>query len=222
MNRKHTQPADIEKTSMAMIAAELQKMGILLPKETEAVIKRVIHTTADFEYVETLYFSEDVVKKVTAEMGEKTVIVTDTNMAKAGINKAALQKLNGEAYCFMADADVAVKAKEEGVTRAVVSMEKAAELYPKAVFAVGNAPTALLKLCDMMEQGLRPTLIIGMPVGFVNVVESKERLIATCEKYNVPIITARGRKGGSNVAAAICNALLYQASDMLDPVLRGW
>ena len=222
MNRKHTQPADIEKTSMAMIAAELQKMGILLPKETEAVIKRVIHTTADFEYVETLYFSEDVVKKVTAEMGEKTVIVTDTNMAKAGINKAALQKLNGEIHCFMADADVAEKAKDNGSTRAVASMEKAAALYPKAIFAIGNAPTALLKLCDMMEQGLRPVLVVGVPVGFVNVVESKERLIATCKKYNVPIIAARGRKGGSNVAAAICNALLYHALDMLDPVVRGW
>ena len=222
MSQKHTQPADIEKTSMAMIETELQEMGILLPKETAAVVKRVIHTTADFEYVETLYFSEDVVRKVIAEMGKKTVIVTDTNMAKAGINKVALQRLNGEIHCFMADADVAEKAKENGSTRAVASMEKAAELYPKAIFAVGNAPTALLKLCDLMENGFRPALVIGVPVGFVNVVESKEKMIETCEKYGVPVIAARGRKGGSNVAVAICNALLYQASDMLDPVARGW
>lgn len=222
MNQKHTQPADIEKTSMAIIETELQEMGILLPKATAAVVKRVIHTTADFEYVENLYFSEDMVRKVTAELRENPVIVTDTNMAKAGINQTALRKLKGEVHCFMADADVAEKAKEKGSTRALVSMEKAAALHPKAVFAVGNAPTALWKLCDLMEQGLRPTLVVGVPVGFVNVVESKEKLIETCEKYGVPVIVARGRKGGSNIAAAICNALLYQTADMLDPVARGW
>lgn len=222
MNGKHSQPADIEKTSMAIIEAELRENGMILPEETAAVVKRVIHTTADFEYVENLYFSENAVEKAAKALKEGAVIVTDTNMAKAGVSKAALQKLNSQVHCFMADADVAARAKETGSTRAVASMEKAAELYPTAVFAAGNAPTALLKLCELMEQGLRPAAVIGVPVGFVNVVESKERLIETCEKYGVPVIAARGRKGGSNVAAAICNALLYTAADMLDPVARGW
>lgn len=222
MNGKHYLPADIEKTSMAIIEAELQERGISLPAETAAVVKRVIHTSADFDYVENLYFSKDAVAKGAAALHGGTVIVTDTNMAKAGVSKATLEKLSGAVHCFMADADVAASAKAAGTTRAVASMEKAAELYPDAVFAVGNAPTALYKLCDLMEAGLRPSLIIGVPVGFVNVVESKERLIAVCEKYGVPVIAARGRKGGSNVAAAICNALLYLTADLLDPAARGW
>lgn len=222
MNEKHIQPADIEKTSMSIIETELAEMGICLPAETAAVIKRVIHTSADFEYVESLYFSEGGVKKGASALKNSAVIVTDTNMAKAGVSKTALAKLRGEIHCFMADADVAARAKEIGSTRAMASVEKAAELYPKAVFVVGNAPTALFKLCELMEKGLRPALVIGVPVGFVNVVESKERLIETCEKYGVPSIVARGRKGGSNIAAAICNALLYTATDMLDPTVRGW
>ena len=222
MKQEHKLPADIEKTSMTIIEEELAERGICLPKEKAAVVKRVIHTTADFDYVETMFFSENAVAKGAAALGEGAVIVTDTNMAKAGISKAALQKLQGEVCCFMADAEVAWKAKQNGSTRAVVSMEKAASLYPQAIFAVGNAPTALYKLCELMENGLRPKLIIGVPVGFVNVVESKERLIAACRKYDVPVIVARGRKGGSNVAAAICNALLYTAADLLDPTSRGW
>ena len=222
LNQKHSQPADIEKTSMAIIEAELQEKGIVLPEETAAVVKRVIHTTADFEYVENLYFSKGAVEMTAKALREGVVIVTDTNMAKAGVSKAALQKVNGEVYCFMADTDVAAKAKKMGSTRAAASMEKAAELYSTAVFAAGNAPTALLKLCELMEQGFRPAAVIGVPVGFVNVVESKERLIETCEKNGIPVIVARGRKGGSNVAAAICNALLYIATDLLDPVARGW
>lgn len=222
LNQKHSQPADIEKTSMAIIEAELQESGIVLPEETAAVVKRVIHTTADFEYVDNLYFSKDAVEKAAKALKEGVVIVTDTNMAKTGVSRVALQKLNGAVHCFMADTDVAAKAKETGSTRAVASMEKAAELYPAAVFAAGNAPTSLLKLCELMENGLRPALVIGVPVGFVNVIESKERLIETCEKYNVPVIVAKGRKGGSTVAAAICNALLYTAAEMIDPMKRGW
>lgn len=222
MNQKHSQPADIEKTSMAIIEAELSENGILLRQETAAVVRRVIHTTADFEYAETLCFSEAAVKKMAEALQKGAVIVTDTNMAKTGINQTALRKLHTEVHCFMADADIAEKAKEAGSTRAAASMEKAAALYPNAVFAAGNAPTALLKLCELMEKGLRPAAVIGVPVGFVNVVESKERLIETCEKYGVPAIVARGRKGGSTVAAAICNALLYTAADMLEPVARGW
>ena len=124
--------------------------------------------------------------------------------------------------CFMADPAVAAAAKEAGTTRAVAAMHKAAQEYPRAVLAVGNAPTALLAIAEEIENGLRPALIIGVPVGFVNVVESKERLFAICGQYGVPAIVAMGRKGGSNVAAAICNALLYQAAEMLDPKARGW
>ena len=116
----------------------------------------------------------------------------------------------------------AAAAKAEGTTRAVASMRRAAAEHPNAVFAVGNAPTALLTIAEEIENGLRPALVIGVPVGFVNVVESKERLFAVCESHGVPAIVAMGRKGGSNVAAAICNALIYSAAEMLDPTARGW
>ena len=129
-------------------------------------------------------------------------------MAKAGINKTILASLGGEVHCFMSDADVAAEAKTRGVTRAFVSMEKAARLQKPCIFAIGNAPTALAALEELMEaDALHPALIIGVPVGFVNVVESKELILA---QHRAPYIIARGRKGGSNVAAAICNALLYQ------------
>lgn len=221
MSFEHIKPADIEKTSMSVIEKELNEMALCLEEENKAVIKRVIHTTADFNYVKNLYFSKDALKKCALSLKGNTII-TDTNMAKSGISRVALNKLGCDTVCFMADEEVAKKAKELGVTRAVVSMEKAAELFPNGIFAVGNAPTALIKLCDLMENGLRPSLIIGVPVGFVNVVESKEMLIETCEKYGVPVIAARGRKGGSTVAAAICNALLYLAADLISPDKRWW
>ena len=150
------------------------------------------------------------------------VIVTDTNMALAGITKPGLAKLGGMACCYMADPEVAAAAKEAGTTRAVAAMKKAAQEHPGAILTVGNAPTALLTIAEQIENGLRPALVIGVPVGFVNVVESKERLFAVCEKHGVPAIAAMGRKGGSNVAAAICNALIYSAAEMLDPSARGW
>ena len=150
-------------------------------------------------------------------------IVTDTNMALSGITKPGLARLGGTALCYMADPEVAALAKANGTTRAVASMQRAAAEHPGAILAVGNAPTALLTIADLIETaGLRPALVIGVPVGFVNVVESKERLFATCEAFGVPAIVAMGRKGGSNVAAAICNALLYSAAEMLDPAARGW
>ena len=148
--------------------------------------------------------------------------MTDTNMALAGITKPGLAKLGGTACCYMADPEVAAAAKEAGTTRAVAAMKKAAQEHPGAILAVGNAPTALLTIAEQIESGLRPALVIGVPVGFVNVVESKERLFAVCEKHGVPAIVAMGRKGGSNVAAAICNALIYSAAEMLDPTARGW
>ena len=202
---ENIKPMDIEKRSFAIITELLGDTQ--LDPENELVIKRVIHTTADFDYVENLVFSPHAVGKGIAALREGCDIVTDTQMAKAGINKTILGRLGGEVHCFMSDPDVAAEAKERGVTRAIVSMERAAQLSKPCVFAIGNAPTALISLHELMEAGkLAPALIIGVPVGFVNVVESKELFLDS----PVPHIIARGRKGGSNVAAAICNAMLYQ------------
>ena len=202
---ENIKPMDIEKRSFAIITELLGDTQ--LDPENELVIKRVIHTTADFDYVENLVVSPHAVGKGIAALREGCDIVTDTQMAKAGINKTILGRLGGEVHCFMSDPDVAAEAKERGVTRAIVSMERAAQLSKPCVFAIGNAPTALISLHELMEAGkLDPALIIGVPVGFVNVVESKELFLDS----PVPHIIARGRKGGSNVAAAICNAMLYQ------------
>lgn len=198
-------PMEIEQRSFEIIT-ELLGNRVLDP-ENELVIKRVIHTTADFDYADNLTFSDHAVQKGIAALKSGCDIVTDTQMAKAGINKTILASLGGEVHCFMSDPDVAAEAKERGVTRAIVSMEKAAQLPGQCIFAIGNAPTALISLHELIEAGkLDPALIIGVPVGFVNVVESKELFLDSL----VPHIIARGRKGGSNVAAAICNALLYQ------------
>lgn len=198
-------PMDIEKQSFSIIT---QLLGdTRLDPEQDAVIKRVIHTTADFDYVQNLAFSEHAVEKGIAALKQGCDIVTDTQMAKAGINKTILGKLGGQVHCFMSDPDVAQEAKERGITRAIVSMERAASLSKPCIYAIGNAPTALVSLKELILAGkLHPALIIGVPVGFVNVVESKEQILS----LDVPYIVARGRKGGSNVAAAICNAMLYQ------------
>ena len=214
-------PSEIEKRSMEIISAELQGMGIVPDKENAAVILRAIHTSADFDYARNLSFTDAAVRLGTNALRAGAPVVTDTNMGLAGVNKTALAKLGGSAVCYMADADVAAAAKLAGVTRASISMEKAAREHPGAVFAVGNAPTALLRLSQLIEDGLRPALVIGVPVGFVNVVEAKELIWDTCERYGVPAIVAFGRKGGSNVAAAIVNALLYSAAGMESPSARG-
>ena len=197
-------PMEIEQRSFEIIT-ELLRDRVLDP-ENELVIKRVIHTTADFDYVQNLVFSPHAVTKGLDALRAGCHIVTDTQMAKAGINKTILGRLGGEVHCFMSDPDVAQEARSRGVTRAFVSMEKAAALEKPCIFAIGNAPTALLSLEQLMEEGkAAPALIIGVPVGFVNVVQSKELIMQT----NIPYIVARGRKGGSNIAACICNALLY-------------
>ena len=202
---ENIKPMDIEKRSFEIITEILGDAE--LNPENELVIKRVIHTTADFEYVENLVFSDHAVAKGIEALKNGCDIVTDTQMAKSGINKTILGKLGGQVHCFMSDPDVAAEAKERGITRAIVSMERAAKLPKPCIFAIGNAPTALISLHEQIGEGkLNPALIIGVPVGFVNVVESKELIIAS----GVPHIVARGRKGGSNVAAAICNAMLYQ------------
>ena len=200
-------PGDIEKRSFEIISEELKERNIVLPESQELVTKRVIHTSADFEYAKTMTYSKDAVAIAKQLILDGADIVTDTNMALAGINKKILASFGGEAHCFMADEDVAKIAKERQVTRATVSMEKAAQLKKPVIFAVGNAPTALIELHKMMSEGVyRPAFIIGVPVGFVHVVSAKELIIKT----DMPYIINRGRKGGSNVAAAICNAILYQ------------
>ena len=206
MKPEYIKPGEIEKRSFALIAQELGDRQ--LDPEQEPVIKRVIHTTADFDYVENLCFSRNAVSSAKKALQNGAHIVTDTNMALSGINKRSLHQLGCQAHCFMSDPDVAAAAKARGVTRAMVSMEKACSLDGDLIFAVGNAPTALIQLDELIRAGkLLPKLIIGVPVGFVNVVEAKELILA---QEQVPYIVAKGRKGGSNVAAAICNALLYQ------------
>ena len=209
MNLEYVLPADIERRSFEIIESELETE---IPEEIKPVVMRVIHTTADFDYLDNLYFSEDVMNTAMKAISQKAVFVTDTNMAKSGINKAALARHGCSCECFMADPDIAETARVKGTTRAAASVDKAAELDRPVIFAAGNAPTALVRLSELIRSGeFVPELVIGVPVGFVNVVQSKEMLIGT----GVPCIVARGRKGGSNVAAAICNALLYLADKKL-------
>lgn len=202
-------PGEIEKRSFEIIGEELNARGIVLPKEQEPVTKRVIHTSADFDYASTMRYSPAAVQKVCDLIAAGAHIVTDTNMAKAGINKKTLARFGGEVHCFMACDEVAKEAKEQGTTRAAVSMRYASRLEGHVIFAIGNAPTALVSLYEMMEKGeYVPDFVIGVPVGFVNVEASKELFINS----DVPHIINQGRKGGSNIAAAICNALIYQVS----------
>lgn len=196
---------EIENKSMEIISGILGDRG--LDPENEAVIKRVIHATADYEFADNLYFSKHAVSLGIEALRKGCDIVTDTQMAKAGINKSILSKLGGTVHCFMSDPDVAEEAKARGVTRAIISMERSRNLGNSCIYAIGNAPTALFALKKMIDaREISPALVIAVPVGFVNVVESKELIMAA----DVPNITARGRKGGSTVAAAVCNALLYQ------------
>ena len=209
-NIEYVRPQDIEKRSFAIISKELEEKGIVLPKEQELVTKRAIHTSADFDYAKTMTYSAHAVGIAKKLIQNGADIVTDTNMALAGVNKKELAKYGGEAHCFMAEEEVAKIAKERGVTRAAVSMEKAAQIEKPVIFAIGNAPTALIELYEMMQSGkYRPAFIIGVPVGFVNVEAAKDLILKT----DVPYIINRGRKGGSNIAAAICNALLYELRD---------
>ena len=201
-------PGEIEKRSFEIITEELGDR--ILDEEKAPLIKRVIHTSADFDYADTLCFSADVIAKALEAIKGGASIVTDTQMGRAGINKRSLAKYGGQVYCFMSDEDVAAAAKAHGTTRAVASIDKAAAMDQPLIFAIGNAPTALIRIYELVKEGkLSPALVIGVPVGFVNVVQSKELIMET----EVPYIVARGRKGGSNVAAAICNALLYMIDE---------
>jgi precorrin-8X/cobalt-precorrin-8 methylmutase len=200
-------PEEIERASMTVIEGELAERGIVIPPEVLPVVMRVIHATADFDFAQSLVFSEGAAEAGREALARGEWVVTDTWMAAAGVNKKRVAQNGGRVRCYMADEDVALEAEERGVTRAAVSMERAVAEAPGAVFAVGNAPTGLLRLCELALEGrVRPALIVGVPVGFVNVLEAKEALT---KMDDVPWIVARGRKGGSSVAAAIVNALLY-------------
>ncbi len=208
---ENVKPREIEKRSFEIITQELGDKKLI--PGTELIVKRCIHTSADFDYADNLAFSENVVEQAMQAIKDGACIVTDTQMAKSGINKRALARYGGEVYCFMSDEDVAEIAKKNGSTRATASMDKAADMDKKLIFAIGNAPTALVRLYELIEDGkLDPALIIGVPVGFVNVVQSKELIM----EAGVPYIVARGRKGGSNIAACIVNALLYMIDDRRD------
>jgi precorrin-8X/cobalt-precorrin-8 methylmutase len=199
-------PEDIEKRSMEIITSELN--GRTWPEPQFSIVKRCIHTSADFDYADNLRFSKDAENIGVQALRNGAHIVTDTKMAAAGINKNKLKEYGGEVHCFISDDDVVKAAKERGCTRATICMEKGAEIakdHP-VIFAIGNAPTALVRLAEMIDAGeLKPTLIIGAPVGFVNVVESKELILERDVPYIIPV----GRKGGSNIAATICNAMMY-------------
>lgn len=208
---ENVKPMEIEKRSFEIITEELGDFPLI--PGTELIVKRCIHTSADFDYAKNLKFSDDAVERAIAAIKEGACIVTDTQMAKSGINKRVLERFGGEVFCFMSDEDVAKTAKANGTTRATASMEKAASLNRKTIFAIGNAPTALVKLYELIQDGkLNPELIIGVPVGFVNVVQSKELIM----EADVPYIVAAGRKGGSNIAACIVNALLYMIDNKRD------
>lgn len=206
---KHLLPADIEKKSFEIISNELDSRGIVLPEDEQMITKRVIHTSADFDYTRTLTYSDGAVGIAKELILKGADIVTDTNMAFAGINKKTLARFGGSAHCFMADETVARLAKENKTTRAAISMQMASKIQKPVIFAIGNAPTALIQLYEIMQaKQWKPAFVIGVPVGFVNVEAAKELIMET----DVPYIVNRGRKGGSNIAAAICNAILYELS----------
>ena len=203
-------PEDIEARSMEIIVSELD--GRTWPEPTFSVVRRCIHTSADFDYADNLAFSENAVELGIEAIRGGADIVTDTKMAAAGINKTKMGSYGGQVHCFISDDDVVAEAKKRGTTRATICMErgaKVAETKP-VVFAIGNAPTALVRICELIDEGrLKPALVIGAPVGFVNVVEAKELLMETLDRHGIPYIVPKGRKGGSNIAATICNAMMY-------------
>lgn len=199
-------PSEIEKKSMEIISQELSKRGISLNKEYEPVIKRAIHASADFDYANNLYFSDKVIPKALKLLKDGACIVTDTKMALSGINKKALSQYGNIIYNFIDDKDIKEAAVQNNTTRSAACIDKAALIKKPVIFVIGNAPTALIRIYELYNENiLKPGLVIGVPVGFVNVVQAKELIINT----GLPCIISRGRKGGSNIAAAICNALLY-------------
>ena len=201
-------PMEIEETSFEIIGDEMGNHDFT--EDELKVVKRVIHTTADFEYMELIEISKDAINVGKEILKNNPIIYTDTNMALSGINKKALEKLNGKAICYVNLEEVHKEAKEKGITRSMAAVEKASA-DSVDIFVFGNAPTALFRLKELIkEKKANPKLIIAVPVGFVGASESKENL----EELNIPYITVKGRKGGSTVAASIINALMYMVVEM--------
>ena len=210
MSIEIVKPEEIEKRSMEIITSELN--GRTWPEPQFSIVKRCIHTSADFDYADNLVFSEGAAETGVAAIRAGADIVTDTKMAAAGINKKKLGQYGGNVHCYISDDDVVLEAKRRGCTRATVCMDRGAEVAAKkpTIFAIGNAPTALVRICELVDEGkLKPALVIGAPVGFVNVVEAKELLMETLDRHGIPYIVPKGRKGGSNIAATICNSMIY-------------
>ncbi len=168
----------------------------------EAIVKRVIHTTADFDWLDILWFSDDALEQLCAALRRPSVIYTDTTMALSGINKTLLSTFGGECRCYISDPRVVAQAKAQGITRSMAAVDIAVTEESEKIFVFGNAPTALFRL---LEHDVAVSGVVGVPVGFVGAAESKEALTHS----HLPAIAALGRKGGSNVAAAIVNAMLY-------------
>lgn len=202
-------PGLIEKESFVMIQDIIEELEPDYTFETalhEAIIKRAIHTTADFDYMHSLAFTHDVITKIQAVIAQGGTIFTDTNMALSGINKRLLDTYGCQYHCFVANPEVAELAKEKAMTRSMAAIEVAAKVEGPKLFVLGNAPTAIYKILEMVEANqLEVAAVIGVPVGFVGAAESKQELVES----SIPTIAALGRKGGSNLAAAILNALLY-------------
>ncbi len=209
----HLAPEEIEAESFRIIDAEVgpHPWG---PAEWP-VVRRTIHTSADFDYARTMVFSPRAVSRGVEALRKGLGIVTDTTMALSGIAKPRLGRFGVGAACFVADPDVAREAKAQGITRSILAMRKGAADRGNGIFVIGNAPTALFELLRLIrEEGVRPELIVGLPVGFVGAAESKEALLALEDEFpDISFITNRGRKGGSNVAAAVVNALLILAEE---------
>jgi precorrin-8X/cobalt-precorrin-8 methylmutase len=213
-----TNPVENEKKSFDIITEKLADRQF--DQRNLNVIKRVIHTTADFDYADNLIFSYNAVTIAKTVLMNGAQIVTDTQMAKAGINKKVIERLGCTDHCFIDTPEVSKAAQEKGITRSRVAVDVAAETLSGGtpenpiIFVIGNAPTALIRLYELISAGtFSPVMVIAVPVGFVNVVEAKELILG----LQVPYIVARGQKGGSNVAAAIINALLYEATERTLP-----
>ena len=214
-------PEEMEKESFAIITRELHNRKIRISYEQAPVILRCIHTSADFEYAGSLRFSKNVISLANNALLAGSKIITDTRMGYSGINRAAVKNSGSELHCDMDDPEVAAEARLRGLSRAAVSMERACEetllLQQKEdlkpyIFAIGNAPAALLALDALMNENenFRPALVIAAPAGFVNVVYAKETIQDTMDRLRIPYILVSGCKGGSSIAAAIVNALLFQ------------
>lgn len=201
------EPNEIERESMRIIQEEI-KNKYSGSTENFDIIKRVIHATADFDFLKNLEFSDNAVSKAREALKNGKNIIVDTAMLSSGINKNITKKFNIEIICYSSEENIKKEAKERKVTRAIVNIEHSVKNFPDSIYVIGNAPTALIRLCELVKENkAKPSLIIGVPVGFVNVIESK-KLLSSLEN-NIPKIISHGRKGGSTVACAIVNALLY-------------